>query len=107
LTRKLHRRAKSGPLLHADMPPKWVPFERRLTRKGLRHAYIKRGTPQLNGKVERSHRSDQQEFYQLLSYKGDVDLEAKLAEWENFYNFNRPHGAFNDKTPYEALRERL
>jgi transposase InsO family protein len=89
------------------MPPKWVPFERRLTRKGLRHAYIKRGTPQLNGKVERSHRSDQQEFYQLLSYKGDVDLEAKLAEWENFYNFNRPHGAFNDKTPYEALRERL
>ena len=47
---------------------------------------IKRGTPQLNGKVERSHRSDQQEFYQLLSYKGDVDLEAKLSEWENFYN---------------------
>ena len=34
---------------------------------GIRHAYIKRGTPQLNGKVERSHRSDQQEFYQLLS----------------------------------------
>lgn len=75
--------------------------------QGIRHAYIKRGTPQLNGKVERSHRSDQQEFYQLLSYKGDVDLEAKLSEWENFYNFNRPHGAFNGKTPYEALRERL
>ena len=40
---------------------------------GVRHAYIKRGTPQLNGNVERSHRSDQQEFYQLLSYKDDVD----------------------------------
>jgi|GEM_PF-3192962 len=79
----------------------------RLALRFIRHAYIKRGTPQLNGKVERSHRSDQQEFYQLLSYKGDVDLEAKLAEWENFYNFNRPHGAFNGKTPYEALRERL
>ena len=39
--------------------------------------------------------------------QGDVDLEAKLIEWENFYNFNRPHGAFNGKTPYEALRERL
>jgi transposase InsO family protein len=51
---------------------------------GIRHAYIKRGTPQLNGKVERSYRSDQQEFYQLLSYKGDVDLEAKLDEWERF-----------------------
>jgi len=74
---------------------------------GIRHAYIKRATPQLNGKVERSHRSDQQEFYQLLSYKGDVDLEAKLDEWERFYNFHRPHGAFNGKTPYETLREKL
>ena len=75
--------------------------------QGIRHAYIKRGTPQLSGKVERSHRSDQEEFYQLLSYKDDVDLEAKLDEWEHFYNFNRPHGAFNGQTPYEALRERL
>ena len=46
-------------------------------------------------------------FYQLLSYKGDVDLEAKLDEWERFYNFARPHGAFKGKTPYEALREKL
>ena len=75
--------------------------------KGIRHAYIKPSSPQLNGKVERSHRSDQQEFYQLLSYKGDVDLEAKLAEWEAFYNFARPHGAHQGKTPYEALRDKL
>ncbi len=75
--------------------------------KGIRHAYIKPSSPQLNGKVERSHRSDQQEFYQLLSYKDDADLEAELAEWECFYNFARPHGAFNGKTPYEALREKL
>jgi transposase InsO family protein len=74
---------------------------------GIRHAHIKRGTPPLNGKVERSDRSDGQEFYQLLGYKGDVDLEAKLAEWERFYNFNKQHGAHNGKTPYEALREKL
>lgn len=75
--------------------------------KGIRHVYIKARTPQLNGKVERSHRSDQDEFYQLLDYKNDVDLEKKLAEWENFYNFARPHGAHKGKTPYESLRERL
>ena len=74
---------------------------------GIRHAYIKRVTPQLNGKVERSHRSDQQEFYQLLNYKGDVDLEAKLDQWERFYNFARPHRAHNGQTPYEALRDKL
>jgi transposase InsO family protein len=74
---------------------------------GMRHQYIKPGTPQLNGKVERSHRTDQKEFYQLLSYTDDVDLNQKLAYWENFYNFDRPHGAFNGKTPYEALKSLL
>ena len=43
----------------------------------------------------------------MLRYRGDVDLEAKLSEWERFYNFHRPHGAHNGKTPYEALREKL
>lgn len=75
--------------------------------RGIRHAYIKPRSPQLNGKVERSHRSDQEEFYQLLDYTDDVDLNKKLAEWEAFYNFSRPHGAFKGKTPYEALREKL
>ena len=75
--------------------------------KGIRHVYIKPRSPQLNGKVERSHRTDQDEFYQLLEYVDDVDLNKKLAEWERFYNLTRPHGAFGGRTPYEALRERL
>jgi transposase InsO family protein len=75
--------------------------------KGIRHIYIKPRTPELNGKVERSHRSDQEEFYQLLTYKDDVDLNKKLVEWERFYNYDRPHGAFKGKTPYEVLRSLL
>jgi transposase InsO family protein len=45
---------------------------------GMRHLYIKPRTPRLNGKVERSHGAAKTEFYQLISYKGDTDLEAKL-----------------------------
>ena len=75
--------------------------------QGIRHACIKPRSPQLNGKVERSHRTDQEEFYQLLTCKDDVDLEEKLAHWERFCNLSRPHGAFNGKAPYEALREKL
>lgn len=75
--------------------------------KGIRHVYIKPRSPHLNGKVERSHRSDKEEFYQLLSYTDDVDLNEKLSQWERFYNFHRPHGAFNGKTPYEALKSML
>ncbi len=61
----------------------------------------------LRGKVEHPRRSGGQELYQLLSYKGDVDFEAKLDEWERFNNFHRPYGAHNGKTPYETLREKL
>jgi transposase InsO family protein len=74
---------------------------------GMEHVYIKPRTPQLNGKVERSHRTDKDEFYQLLTYRDDVDLEKKLAVWERFYNYDRPHGAHHGRTPYEALREKL
>ncbi|MFT5776678.1 MAG: transposase InsO family protein [Hyphomonas sp.] len=82
-------------------------FDWHVEDKAIRHVYIKPSSPQLNAKVERSHRSDQHDFYQLISYKDDVDLEAKLDEWERLCNFARLHGAFAGKTPYEALRERL
>jgi transposase InsO family protein len=59
----------------------------------MRHVYIKPKSPQLNGKVERSHRTDQEEFYQLLTETDNVDLNKKLEKWEEFYNYNRPHGA--------------
>lgn len=73
---------------------------------GIEHVYIKPGTPRLNGKVERSHITDKQEFYQLLDYKGDVDLHAKLEEWERFYDPHRPHSAHAGKTPYEMLKSK-
>lgn len=69
--------------------------------------YIKPRSPQLNGKVERSHGIDQQEFYQLLTYTDDVDLYKKLESWKRFYNFFRPYGAFDSKTPYAMLRSLL
>jgi transposase InsO family protein len=34
---------------------------------GINHTYIRVRTPRLNGKVERSHRTDKVEFYQLLT----------------------------------------
>ncbi len=78
--------------------------------KGVNHVYIKPATPRLNGKVERSHRIDAEEFYRLL--EGVVIDDAKvfndkLKEWEdyyNYYNYHRPHGALDGQTPYERLR---
>jgi transposase InsO family protein len=35
---------------------------------GIQHVYIKKASPHLNGKVERSHLTDKLEFYQLIDY---------------------------------------
>ena len=94
--------------VRSDRGHEWqAQFHWHVEDKGIRHVYIKPRSPQLNGKVERSHRSDQEEFCQLLTYTDDVDLNKKLSTWEEFYNFNRPHGAHKGKTPYEAVRAML
>jgi transposase InsO family protein len=76
---------------------------------GVSHVYIKPATPRLNGKVERSHRIDAEEFYRMLDGVVVDDasvLNAKLEEWERFYNFDRPHGSLGGQTPYERLRQK-
>jgi transposase InsO family protein len=84
-------------------------FHYHVLDRGIGHVYIKPRTPRLNGKVERSHRIDQEEFYRML--QGVVIdntglFNDRLQEWENFYNFNRPHGALGGQTPYERLRQK-
>jgi transposase InsO family protein len=73
----------------------------------MQHRYIRPRTPQLNVKAERAHRTDQEEFYQLLTYKDDVNLGQKLIAWENFYNFDRPHQSHERKTLYEVMKGML
>jgi transposase InsO family protein len=84
-------------------------FHYHVLDRGIGHVYIKPRTPRLNGKVERSHRIDAEEFYRML--KGvvidDTELfNERLQEWEDFYNYNRPHGGLGGQTPYERLREK-
>jgi transposase InsO family protein len=84
-------------------------FHYHVLDRGIGHVYIRPATPRLNGKVERSHRIDAEEFYRMLD--GVVIDDAgvfneRLREWEDFYNFNRPHGGLGGQTPYERLRQK-
>jgi transposase InsO family protein len=84
-------------------------FHYHVLDRGISHVYIRPATPRLNGKVERSHRIDEEEFYRMLEGIVIDDTELfndKLQEWENFYNFNRPHGALDGQTPYERLKQK-
>jgi len=33
-------------------------------------------------------------------------FNLRLTQWEDFYNFDRPHGALGGQTPYERLRQK-
>jgi transposase InsO family protein len=82
-------------------------FHWQVESRDIRHVYIKPRTPHLNGKVERSHRVDDEECYQLLDRDGVTDdihlFNTKLREWEDYYNYHRPHAALGGQTPYERL----
>jgi transposase InsO family protein len=84
-------------------------FHWHLLDQGIDHVKIRPRTPRLNGKVERSHRIDSEEFYRLLEGQVIDDanvLSNKLQEWEDYYNYHRPHGALGGQTPYERLRQK-
>ena len=60
------------------------------------------GKPAQNGKVERSHRTDQETFYDKNKFKTLKDLKTKIEIWNNEYN-NLEHCGLNGKTPNEML----
>lgn len=60
----------------------------------------KPGSPHLNGKVERSQKTDKVEFYSITDLTDD-NLDLLLAEWQHYYNWERPHSAHHGKSPME------
>lgn len=67
------------------------------------HYLIDPGKPAQNGKVERSHRSDQEIFYDRNRFKTLQDLKRKIKIWNTEYN-NLEHCGLNGKTPNEMLQ---
>lgn len=67
-----------------------------LNKYGITHKLIRPHTPRHNGKVERSHRSDQESFYNYLTYSTYEELKEKMAAWLNRYN-NRPHSSLRNR----------
>ena len=62
--------------------------------------------PQWNGCVERANRSARIEFWRLYDGPLTVDAAApKLAEYQFFHNYVRPHSALDCRTPNEYLVE--
>lgn len=61
-------------------------FEARLKELGIRHKLIRPYTPRHNGKVERSHRKDNEWFYATHKFYSFDDFKKQLAVHLRFYN---------------------
>jgi transposase InsO family protein len=72
---------------------------------GIIHRHLPPHCPESNGKVERSHRTDADEFYRRVTFQTAEELRVKLRVWEHEYNHRRPHLALRGKTPAEQLCE--
>ena len=66
------------------------------------HYLIDPGKPAQNGTVERSHREDEEKFYQKQTFRSTTDLKKKIRQWNEYYN-DLEHCGLAGKTPNEVL----
>jgi len=94
----------TGYLKSSDpLNPRLHPFDLLCQRLNIIHYLIDPGKPAQNGKVERSHRTDQEMFYNRNEFKTLEDLKTKIKSWNKEYN-NLEHCGLNGKTPNEMLQ---
>ena len=77
-------------------------FEEQLLAYGIEYQRIRPYTPRHNGKVERSHRRDNEVFYSLNKFSSFEEFESKLSAWNAFTN-RLPMRPLNYKSTVEAL----
>lgn len=68
----------------------------------ITHYLIDPGKPAQNGTVERSHREDEEKFYQRNIFNTSQQLKKKIRLWNEYYN-NLEHCGLDGKTPNEVL----
>ena len=74
-----------------------------LQKQKIKFRPIKPLSPHLNGKVERTQRTDLDEFYSSVDPK-DSELQSKLIVWEEYYNKQRAHSSLHNRTLWEKYK---
>jgi len=94
----------TGYLKSSDpLNPRIHDFDLVCQKKNIIHYLIDPGKPAQNGKVERSHRTDQEMFYDRNNFRSLEELKYKIKLWNMYYN-DLEHCGLNGLTPNEALK---
>lgn len=73
--------------------------------RGLKHHMIHKSTPNENAVIERTFRTDEEEFFFMMEKapKDYDQLREWFATWLHEYNYERPHLGIDLKTPIEVI----
>jgi len=85
--------------------PKIHVFDRTCQELGMVHYLIDPGKPAQNGKVERSHRTDREEFWNHVRFHTLRELKKKQSTYVDWYNNEREHLGIEGLTPMEKLEK--
>jgi transposase InsO family protein len=93
----------AGFLKSTTVLPRQHIFDQICQRHNITHYLIDPGKPAQNGKVERSHRSNQESFYSIVNFSTPAELSYKLRLWNMYYN-DLAHCGLNGKSPNQMLK---
>lgn len=88
----------------AFLKNKQTMFEKVLEELGVKYKVIKPHTPKQNGRVERSHRKDQERFYYQKIFYNLEDLSSRGKAWRKEYN-NFPMKPLGWLSPLEFYKK--
>jgi len=94
--------------IQTDRGTEFVSFEFQdtLRQQQIKFRPNRPAAPHLNGKVERSQRTDRAEFWPMVDLKTTpASLAEQLMQWQQFYNLERTHMALECKTPQHRLEQ--
>lgn len=78
-------------------------FTKTCKKLGLKHIRTKPYTPKTNGKAERFIQTALREWAYARAYPSSEHRKSQLPTWTHMYNWHRPHGGINSKTPISRL----
>ena len=82
-------------------------FQKHLEQHGIRHKLIRPYTPRHNGKVERSHRKDNERFYATHTFYSFDDFATQLKAYNRRDYNNFPMRPLGWRSPNQALKDYL
>lgn len=91
---------------NSEQSKKETRFELTLKELGIKHKRTKPYSPWQNGKVERSHRIDNERFYSKAEFRSEKDMNKKVKRYNNRQN-NVARKVLGFKSPNEIVNEYL